>query len=152
MVVTLLTSHKEMSSSNTAASCSATRNGGRAEWAGISERWDRGGAVTKQRRKSSNTGDGGVRTSNMNAMLFTKPTFHPPMGLLNLTVPYSAARDGRPCEVSGDLGARGEGMDNGRGPRHRNPRAATHGMEGHVRRTCHSCSSPSPRSIHRWVY
>ncbi len=63
--------------------------------------------MTKQRRKSSNTGDGGVRTSNMYAMLFTEPTFHLPMGLLNLRVPYSAARDGRPCGVSGDLGVRG---------------------------------------------
>jgi hypothetical protein len=42
-------------------------------------------------------------------MSVTELTSQSPMGLLKLSAPYSAARDGRPCGVSGDLGARGWG-------------------------------------------
>jgi hypothetical protein len=40
-------------------------------------------------------------------MFVTELTSHPPMPRLKAVAPYSAAGDGRPCGVSGDLGARG---------------------------------------------
>ena len=44
-------------------------------------------------------------------MFVTELTSQLPMGLLKARALYSAARDGRPCGVSGDLGARGWGTD-----------------------------------------
>jgi hypothetical protein len=40
-------------------------------------------------------------------MFVTELTSQSPMGRLKTEAAYSAARDGRPCGVSGDLGARG---------------------------------------------
>ena len=74
----------------------------------MSERGDGGRTTTTQRRKSSsNTRGGGTRTGNMDNMLVTELTSQSPMGWLKAKAAYSAARDGRPCGVSGDLGARG---------------------------------------------
>ena len=50
---------------------------------------------------------GGTRTENMLYMFVTELTSQSSMGLLKASASYSAARDGRPCGVSGDLGARG---------------------------------------------
>ena len=47
----------------------------------------------------------------MLAMFVTELTSQSPMGLLKAAVYYSAARDGRPCGVSSDVGARGWGTD-----------------------------------------
>jgi hypothetical protein len=47
----------------------------------------------------------------MTAMFVTELTSQSPMGWLKVSAAYSAARDGRPCGVSGDLGARGWGTD-----------------------------------------
>ena len=44
-------------------------------------------------------------------MLVTELTSQSPMDSLKAVANYSAARDGRPCGVSGDLGARGWGTD-----------------------------------------
>ncbi len=49
----------------------------------------------------------------MNCMIVTELTSQLPMGVLKAMAFYSAARDGRPCGVSGDLGARGWGMGDG---------------------------------------
>ncbi len=43
----------------------------------------------------------------MSDMSVTELTSQLPMGLLKAVASYSTARDGRPCGVSGDLGARG---------------------------------------------
>jgi hypothetical protein len=45
----------------------------------------------------------------MFCMFVTELTSQSPMGSLKTEAFYSAARDGRPCGVSGDLGARGWG-------------------------------------------
>jgi len=45
----------------------------------------------------------------MPSMFVTELTSQSPMGPLKLLAFYSAARDGRPCGVSRDLGARGKG-------------------------------------------
>jgi hypothetical protein len=45
----------------------------------------------------------------MLSMFVTLLTSQSPMGSLKTEASYSAARDGRPCGVSGDLGARGWG-------------------------------------------
>ncbi len=47
----------------------------------------------------------------MRLMSVTELTSQSPMGWLKVSAAYSAARDGRPCGVSGDLGARGWGTD-----------------------------------------
>ena len=47
----------------------------------------------------------------MSAMFVTELTSQSPMGSLKAKASYSAARLGRPCGVSGDLGARGWGTD-----------------------------------------
>ena len=44
-------------------------------------------------------------------MFVTELTSQSPMGSLKAKASYSAARLGRPCGVSGDLGARGWGTD-----------------------------------------
>ena len=53
--------------------------------------------------------DGGTRTPNMPFMSVTELTSQSPMGSLKASANYSAARDGRPCGVSGDLGKTGWG-------------------------------------------
>ncbi len=45
----------------------------------------------------------------MTAMLVTELTFQSPLGWLEAKANYSAARVGRPCGVSSDVGARGWG-------------------------------------------
>jgi hypothetical protein len=45
----------------------------------------------------------------MKLVFVTELTSQSPMGWLKAKANYSAARDGRPCGVSGDLGARGWG-------------------------------------------
>ena len=47
----------------------------------------------------------------MPCMFVTELTSQSPMGSLKASAYYSAARDGRPCEVSSDVGARGWGTD-----------------------------------------
>jgi hypothetical protein len=47
----------------------------------------------------------------MEIMSVTELTSQSPMGSLKTVAPYSAARDGRPCGVSSDVGARGWGTD-----------------------------------------
>ena len=47
----------------------------------------------------------------MTVMFVTELTSQSPMGWLKAKASYSAARVGRPCGVSGDLGARGWGTD-----------------------------------------
>ena len=47
----------------------------------------------------------------MPAMFVTELTSQSRMGWLKASAPYIAARDGRPCGVSSDVGARGWGTD-----------------------------------------
>jgi hypothetical protein len=47
--------------------------------------------------------------------------------------------------------SRSEGTGNGRRRRHSDTRSATRGMEEHVHRTCHTCSSPCSRPNQRWA-
>ena len=47
----------------------------------------------------------------MPAMFVTELTSQSPMGWLKASAPYIAARDGRPCGVISDVGARGWGTD-----------------------------------------
>ncbi len=73
----------------------------------MSERGDGGRTTTTWRHNRSNTRDGGTRTENMSAMLVTELTSQSPMDWLKAVASYIAARDGQPCGVSSDLGARG---------------------------------------------
>ena len=77
----------------------------------MSERGDGGRTTTTWRHNRSNTRDRGTRTENMSCMSVTELTSQSPMGSLKAVANYSAARVGRPCGVSSDVGARGWGTD-----------------------------------------
>ncbi len=65
--------------------------------------------TTLRRNRSSSTRGGGARTENMPYMFVTELTSQSSMGLLKASASYSAARDGRPCGVSSDVGGGDEG-------------------------------------------